>query len=407
MLFRLAIRKLPITAALGPSFWPFVYVVSCVAISTIYGRVFLGHQFAISEARNQIVWLLIPLMAIYVDSPKRFQLLLRATLFAAIVISIYLVTQSVFNIDIMGNRVESLDNRGNQDVIRSTAGGGVYLIAFATMYFLGMGISRRIPLLLVFMSVLVLVAGLAVTFGRGVWVATACGLLLASVLNRGFIGGIKTSIVGGVILMLFLAGTVVVKPRVAEALVDRVTGLATEFERGASFGDRLTENADAIKAIRNHPLLGVGMGGEYVVTVRTFDVDGRYIHNSYLFFPLKMGMIAAAVPFTFMLFFIGIYRGWFAKLSVQSRTVPAAIAGAFFVPMVTSVTQPEWAAPQGIAAISLLFMLAWLYRRLNIASTSESLEGAAKPHVQASRPGRTATHASTIASNAHAHRPTK
>jgi O-antigen ligase len=378
MFFRYLMREQSIRDLLGPSFWPLIYVLACVAFGTVHGRLYLHEEFALSEARNHIGWLVIPLLALCVDTPQRFKILLRALLFAAVVIAIYVVIQSTFDINIMGGRVELLDAEENADVVRSTAGGGVYLIVFALLYFLGMAQSRRMSWWLVLPLVMVLLAGLGFTFGRGVWVATATGLFVASILYRGFLHGVVVAIVGTTFLLTLLAGASVVNPRVVEVMVDRATGITKELESGGSFGSREIENAAALKMIQTKPWFGTGLGGAYKPVVRpagkilsadSLNAEARYIHNSFLYFPLKMGLFAVAVPFVFMLAFVSIYKDWFVGLSRRSRTVPAAIAGAFLAPMLTSFTQPEWGASQGIVAISVLFMLAWLFRRLGIEYT--------------------------------------
>lgn len=376
--FRYLVLRQPLRSFLGPSFWPLVYVLTCVALGAVYGSLYLHQEFALSEARSHIGWLTIPLLALCVDTPQRFKILLRAILFAGIVIAIYVVTQSAFDINIMGGRVEVLDVRENADITRSTAGGGVYLIIFALLYFLGMAQTRRMSWWLVLLISTVLLAGLAVTFGRGVWVAGAAALLLASFLQRGFLHSAVVAIAGTIFLSVLLAGASMVIPRMVQVMVDRATGISNEIARGGSFHARKIENDAAIKMIQAKPLLGTGFGGAYKPVVKSpyvfvpaeiQEAESRYIHNSFLYYPLKFGLFASAVPFAFMLAFVSIYKGWFARLSVRGRTVPAAIAGAFLAIMLTSYTQPEWAAPQGIVAICLLFMLVWLFRRLNIEGT--------------------------------------
>ncbi|OZA24380.1 MAG: hypothetical protein B7X93_11440, partial [Hydrogenophilales bacterium 17-61-9] len=259
--FRYLVQRQSIRDLLGPAFWPLIYVLACIALGTVYGRLVLHQEFAISEARNHIGWLIMPLLALCVDTPQRFKILLRALLFAAIVIAIYVVIQSTFDINIMGGRVEMLDVRENADVTRSTAGGGVYLIIFALLYFLGMAQTRRMTWWLVLPVVVVLLAGLAVTFGRGVWVATAAGLLVASFLQRGFLHGVVVAVAGTILLSVLLAGVSLVNPRVVEVMVDRATGIKEEIKSGGSFHDRQIENAAAIKMIQTKPWFGTGLGG--------------------------------------------------------------------------------------------------------------------------------------------------
>jgi hypothetical protein len=363
------IKNQSIRGSLGPAFWPLLYVISFVAVSAVYGRMFLHNVDAISEARNHIGWLIIPLAVLCVDTPQKLKIFIRVILSSGLIIAVYVVIQSLFQIQIMGGRVEALDLRGNQDVTRSTAGGGVYLIVFSLFYFFTMAQARRVSLWVALIVSIILVAGLAVTFGRGVWVATALGLMVASILYQGVKGGAVTAMLGALLLAVVLFGMTLVSPRTAEALVDRVMGIGTEISTGGSFHHRTIENSEAIKSITRKPILGVGIGGEYkqvVSSVGAFDIETRYIHNAYLYFPLKMGILAFGIPFAFMTAFVSVFRTgkWFSSLSLRDRALPAATAGAFLVPMVTSFTQPEWTSMQGIVVISLLFITAWLTKRL-------------------------------------------
>jgi len=360
---------------LGPSYFPLIYISVFIALALIYGKFYLGNQFAVTEARNHVGWLLIPLLALCVNTVNRFKFLIAAVLLGALVISVYVVIQSIFNVQIMGGRVESLDLRGNQDITRSTAGGGVYIIVFALLYFVNMAYARSVSWWLAIPLVFMLIFALAVTYGRGIWVATLIALLISSLMQRGVKGAVISLITVSVVIGSFLATTSLVKPRMAEAMIERATGITKEIEQGGSFNYRKIENSAAIAMIQKKPLFGVGLGGSYkpvsspmwvTTSAASLEAESRYIHNSFLYFPLKMGLFATAVPFVFMFAFFSIYRGWFYQISAKDKALPAACAGAFIALMVTSSTQPEWAAPQGIVAISLLITIAWLSRRLGL-----------------------------------------
>ena len=148
----------------------------------------------------------------------------------------------------------------------------------------------------------------------------------------------------------------------AEAALERFTGIGAEFRAGESFGWRLRENDAALARIERHLFTGVGIGGEYKQT-GSLDQETTYIHNGYLYFPLKMGIFAAFIPFAFIVAFVITVRQ--AGVRHQKTGDPAfvaALCGAFSVPVMTSGTQPEWTAPQGIAAYAILIGLALLYR---------------------------------------------
>jgi hypothetical protein len=312
------------------------------------------------------MWLIVPLMVLSVDRPKRYRLTIWSIVIIGLVISLYVTLQSLFEFRIMtGARVERLDPSKDRDVVRSIAGGGIYIVIFALFLILNRIIERRIFWLWGVAASFVLVAGLTVQFGRGVWMATALGLLISAWLFKGISGVVRAAVAAIVVIAITFSAAWIAKPRLAEAAVARFTGIGTEFRDGVSFGWRLRENEAALDRIEHNPLTGVGVGGEYKQTSSSdgFDQETTYIHNGYLYFPLKMGIFAAFIPFVFIYtFVITVRQGNARHPKTGDPALVAALSGAFAVPVFTSITQPEWAATQGVAAFAILFGLALLYR---------------------------------------------
>jgi O-antigen ligase len=127
------------------------------------------------------------------------------------------------------------------------------------------------------------------------------------------------------------------------------------------------ENQAAMDRIERNPVFGVGLGGQYKQTASSeghFGIEGTYIHNGYLFFPLKMGLVATFIPLAFMIAFaLTLRQGVQRHRADPDNGLVAALAGAFAVPCVASYTQPEWADPRGIAAFAIFTGLALLFRR--------------------------------------------
>lgn len=348
--------------SLGPVRWPLYYLLACLSSSLIYVRFFAPNQLALAEARQQIMWLVVPLMVLSVDTAKRYRFMVWSIVAVGLIIALYVTIQSLFGIRIMtGARVEMLD-RLNSDITRSIAGGGVYIVVFAFFLILNRMIEGRIFWLWAGLAALLLVSGLAVQFGRGVWIATTIGLLISAALFRGF-GGVVRVVIGATIaIAIVFSAALVFKPRLAEAVADRLTGIGAEVESGQSFGWRVMEIRDALPRIEQQPMTGVGIGGDYRRTSH-LSQETTYIHNGYLYFPLKMGLFAAFVPFAFIAAFVVTIRQ--AKSRAGLAADPgfvAALCGAFAVPVITSYTQPEWSATQGVAAYAILMGLALLYR---------------------------------------------
>ena len=356
---RALLRHEAIFAPLGRFRWPLLYLVLCVAMSVVYAHFFAHNEFILAELRNFAVWwLLLPTVLLVVRTDADQRLLIHGMIVLALAMSCIVIVQSVFDIRILTEaRVEALDNSANADVTRSIAGGVTYLMVFALYYFLSMIARRKGSFLLVGLAVLLLVGGLAVTFGRGVWIATSAGLLLATFINQGVRGVVITGFTGA----LFVAGMLglgsVVKPRLVDALIDRAMGVGEELERGGSFAWRGLENRAALAVLEARPLTGVGLGGEYKKTISTrgsFKNETWYIHNAYMAYAVKMGVHAALFPFWMMFAFAATAADALRRASSDSRSLQAALIGAFIVPVITSYTQPEWIAGSGVVAFSLL-----------------------------------------------------
>jgi O-antigen ligase len=265
----------------------------------------------------------------------------------------------------MSFRVEELDSANNKDITRSIAGGGTYIIIFSLYFLVNRLLEKRTSIFLTMPIVFMFLIALAVTYGRGVWLATGVGFIISAYLFRGMRGAVLVSMLGALFIIILYGSFSVVKPRIADAIYERASGFFTEVDHGDSLGWRKMENRLAITSIENNPFLGVGLGGEYKLTMSSrgsFLNETRYIHNGYLYYPLKMGLIAAFIPFALIYGFVRTYRESRTSPLIDDRALLAATGGAFCVPVITSFTQPEWANISGIAAFSVLISFVILYR---------------------------------------------
>jgi len=365
-------RGQSVLKALGSMIWPLLYLTVCLTVSFVYVRYFSPNEAALSEGRSQFLWLILPLIALGIDSRVRFKYFVIGAMTLGAIVALYSSLESLFNVKILSQKSAApLDVFGNSDIVRSFSGGGAYIMIFAMFLSINLLVERRMKILLGFPLLALLSLGLAVQFGRGLWVAAAGGLLLSAAIHRGWGGVLRIVAVSSVAVGLLLGGMAIVKPRVAQALIERVTGIGEEVESGGSFGFRKMENRYALAAIEKSPIFGVGIGGIYKPTATAaafgFSNEATYIHNAWLWYPLKFGLWASLIPVVFILcFYREVYKGLRSHHAGQDRGAwfIAAVAGAFLVPVITSYTQPEWSSPQGIAALAILMGCALLYGRL-------------------------------------------
>jgi len=363
------INGINIREKIGRLWWPLIYLFSCIVISLCYVKFFAPNKMAMAEGRAFVAWLLFPIILVVVNSKDKFKWLLRAVISISLIVSLWVILQSMLNIHIMSLRVEELDSKKMLGITRSIAGGGTYLIIFSLIYFINRLMEKRISKLLTIPAIFLLVIALAVTFGRGVWMATGVSIILSAYLFKGRRGAVFALMVAAFSVALLLSVLSVIKPQFATAIYERATGVVTEVDRGKSFNWRIIEDSYAIDKIEKHPFFGVGIGGAYKNTVSTsfitnpgtFADETRFIHNGYLFFPLKMGLFAALCPFAIIFGFVLTYRDTLAD-PFADRAFLAAVGGAFLAPVITSVTQPEWSNISGITAFAIFMSLLVLYR---------------------------------------------
>lgn len=176
---------------------------------------------------------------------------------------------------------------------------------------------------------------LLLTFTRSSWIASGITVLLMGVilfplyrpyLAHIFVFGTATALFLGGTLGLFLEGQTVEIPMV-EGLVSRFSSI---FEPGDTLETnslqwRVFELQEATKSIKQHPLIGVGLGNSYRnitvfqgeaqglwtegdISYRRIDRFTRYTHSSYLAITVKMGIPAIVTLLAFCVF--AILKSW-------------------------------------------------------------------------------------------------
>jgi hypothetical protein len=138
-----------------------------------------------------------------------------------------------------------------------------------------------------------------VTFTRSYWLGAAvgCAILAGLALRAGpRLPSARTAAVAAAVLVAFL-GAVVLSP-IGGFARDRVT----QTHRGGddiSVDVRSLELSAAVRQIERSPVTGIGSGGEYPsvyqTTGSTIAYGGtNFIHNAYVYFPLKYGVLGFA-----------------------------------------------------------------------------------------------------------------
>lgn len=345
---------------LKPVFW--LLVVSVIAV--VVGKFIFSSPVkdVLQEARVQINWLIAPLVVLFIPNTQRLKRFSTAVVLVGLAIAGAVVFQFATGKQIIANaRVEELLtlNTRYSDVTRSTAGGGIYFVLFSLLYVLALLFVRRLSILIAFPVALVLAAGIIVSFGRGIWIATAFAALLMAYFLKGKSGVMNVIVALSIAVAAALVGLAAFKPQTLEAAYARIVSTTKEGQSNSSLGWRFEEAGYAFSKIVSSPVVGIGYGTPYKPLVRLTGTEQdialtRYIHNGYLGLWLKLGI--AGLGIVMWLAWRTFRRGLnMTRRAVDpgSKALGAALTAGFTVPVITSMTQPEWLAPLGVAYFAM------------------------------------------------------
>ncbi len=333
-----------------------------ITLAAIYSRYYMGNsEMVLSTTRPYLALLSIALAYQLMVDGTPWQRLDQLLWISGLLVSGIVIIQLVTGWKIMDARVEDLGLSSNTGITRSITGVGTLAQAYA-IYRLSQLTSRQAasPAFRLIMAALLIVAilGLLGTFTRGAWIATAMGALVTAYVFNGWRQLFKTLIAGTVVLVMSLALTFIVNPRIGEAMVDRALSVSGEIQSGSSYDWRRQENSMAVEYISSHPLMGAGLGGAYKGGSwngpGSFINNEFFIHNGYLGFPLFMGVFGVGLLGYFLLRMI---RAILAARYSANREVASAAAGVFVVALISNIPGPVFSKFAGLLIVFLLIAL--------------------------------------------------
>lgn len=269
---------------------------------------------------------------------------------------------------------------GGLGVVRVVPPAHVLMFLMANIAFcLALGPLRRAwQRIFLLLQVALLGGGLLLTYTRAQWVASgvalvlACALLPLSAKRR----LARATLIALPILML-LAGLVgtgvlpVAETSAGQALAARATSILAPDQtlNSASLEWRVFEVRAAASALSQHPLLGVGVGNDYRgVTLLQGEASGvlwpldgskgrltRWVHDSYLYMAVKMGLpgIAAFLWFS-VAFLVGGMRAYLDAPDGAEKLVVLAVLCSFAGLLEWAVFEAHFMLPAGMATLGLM-----------------------------------------------------
>jgi O-antigen ligase len=220
------------------------------------------------------------------------------------------------------------------------------------------------------------------TYTRGQWIASVIALGLSTLFlapsDKAQL--LRQALAAGLVVLFIIIIGVFGPPfeqqfessAFAEALTERATSIFTPQQTfdSASLQWRLFENEEAIKSIMKHPIVGVGLGNAYRdITLLQGEARGwwgtlasgsygrftRYVHNSYLYVTVKMGLTGMLALAWFFISFLWQGRRLYKALpDSHFKRLILVILASFVAVLPWSITQAHFMQVESTTAIGLM-----------------------------------------------------
>ena len=226
--------------------------------------------------------------------------------------------------------------------------------------------AKRRPLLLWLLLGISLLC-LMLSLVRGYWVALVAGLVYLLLIMR---PRERLRLAAGIVAVgaLLTIGTATVNVALLQSVVMRTLAITNFQDKNIQY--RLIENSAVLHQFAAHPVEGNGLGTGYLFDFSRYGVAPfvkYFIHNNYLWFLQRMGVIGLGLFTWFICAFLlrrhGIAEGdmerdpWLSGLVIGSRVMIVTL-------LVASITSPQFNTKENVAAIALVMGLAEVARRL-------------------------------------------
>jgi hypothetical protein len=259
---------------------------------------------------------------------------------------------------------------------------GLDVIIFSLLLTVAAYVTGSIRLLLFLPVAGLLFVGIVLTYGRTTFATVlTCGLLVVWWLNKKSLPRLAILLV--VVVGLGSAIGAYWKPDSFAAVYFRLTSIGEELDHGYSAQWRIWEAEAMLPHIKEHPLIGIGLGADYKGARGSTSRPelNRYVHNSYISIAGKMGLPAL---FFFLLFVVGVFtigrRSTLSHALPWSRIVGAAGAAMMIYFLLASITEPHLTSDYGVVNIAIAGALVYLAAARTAAA---GVQGASKPPASA------------------------
>jgi O-antigen ligase len=224
--------------------------------------------------------------------------------------------------------------------------------------------------------------GVYFTFARGAWVALVLTSPMVLVLlpphrRRRALRWLLT------ILAVAVCAVFAFNAASAHRVANPLTAGLKRFQSVGAFRSdessryRFAEWSEAGRQIERHPLTGIGLGNSITFTNPMYSTEYNtygytfstyYIHNSYIWLALKLGLLGALVFVSLLARVCWLaYRGYREAIDPRARMVLLASLGSLFAILVLSATGPHLTVDNATPVVAGLIAAVEIARRLTSA----------------------------------------
>lgn len=317
----------------------------------------LKPALVLGETRDLLYLITLPIALVILREPKRQERFVVSVVVLGCLFSVGQVLQGVFNIPVFGNQgISALETLGRQENSTTRANTlGLNVIIFSLLLTLGAYVVGSLRKTLFLPVAGLLFIGIVLTFGRTTYAAVLfCGLLVVWWLDKKSLPKLTALLLLAIGLGSALGAYW--KPDSAAAVYYRLTSIGEEIDHGYSAQWRVWEVEAMLPLIKEHPLIGIGLGADYKGS-RGSSLRpelNRYVHNAYLYMAGKMGLPAL---FLFLFFMASVFaigrRSARSHASTWSRIVGAAGAAMIIRFLLASITEPHLMSDYGVINIAM------------------------------------------------------
>jgi O-antigen ligase len=356
----------------------------------------LNRTFVLGETRDLLYLLLLPVAVVVLRPHERQGRFVIGLVVLGCLFSVGQVLQGIFNIPVFGDQgISVLETLGRQDTGTTRATTlGLNVIIFSLLLTVAAYSLGAISKPLFFATAGLLMVGIVLTFGRTTFAAVLiCLLVVVWWLNFKKL----PQLIGFLVVVVGLGSAVGVvwKPDSFAAVYYRLTSIGEEIDHGYSAQWRFWEAEAMIPHIKEHPLIGVGLGADYKgASGSTLRPElNRYVHNAYLYMAGKMGVPALIFFLLFMACVFAVGRRTAKSDPLPwSRIVGAASAAMMIRFLLASITEPHFMSDYGVINIAIagaLVILSAQRRPPSDRATSATLTKWLGANVTTPRTGKT------------------